>query len=60
LIHSTFVRVRCPTATTLIEMKQLCGVANDLLAHRVTSRQCTTSVAFGAKRRLSRIYEYTA
>ena len=25
LIQSTFVRVRCPTATTLIEMKQLCG-----------------------------------
>jgi hypothetical protein len=34
LIQSTFVLVRCPTATTLIEMKQLCGVANDLLAHR--------------------------
>jgi hypothetical protein len=33
LIQSTFVRVCCPTATTLIEMKQLCGVANDLLAH---------------------------
>jgi hypothetical protein len=27
LIQSTFVRVCCPTATTLIEMKQLCGVA---------------------------------
>jgi hypothetical protein len=33
-MHSTFVRVRCPTATTLIEIKQLRGVANDLLTHR--------------------------
>jgi hypothetical protein len=33
LIQSTFVRVSCPTATTLIEIKQLCGVANDLPAH---------------------------
>jgi hypothetical protein len=34
LIKSTFFLVRCPTATTLIEMKQLCGVANDLLENR--------------------------
>jgi hypothetical protein len=30
------------------------------MAHRVISRQRTISVAFGAKRTLSRIYEYTA
>src|SRR6266478_6257007 len=45
LIQSTFVRVCCPTATTLIEMKQLCGVAKARRFGIAATMSCRLDVA---------------